>query len=41
MATCRQQERYLLELLTGCFRARLDRRPAPSLIPGIMTLGAT
>ena len=40
-ATCRQQGRNVLEFLTGCFRARLDGRPALSLIPGIITLGAT
>jgi transposase len=33
VATCRQQGRNVLEFLTGCFRVRLEGRPAPSLIP--------
>ena len=32
VATCRQVGRGVLEFLTGCFRAGLDGRPAPSLI---------
>jgi transposase len=33
VATCRQQERSVLEYLTSCHRARLDGRAAPSLLP--------
>lgn len=32
VATCRQRGRDVLEFLTGCFRSRLDGRPAPSLL---------
>jgi transposase len=33
VATCRQQGRTILEFLTECFRAPLEGRPAPSLLP--------
>ena len=33
VATCRQQNRNVLELLTACCRARLDGSAAPSLLP--------
>jgi transposase len=33
VATCRQQERNVLEYLTRCHRSRLDGTPTPSLIP--------
>ena len=33
VATCRQQNRNVLELLTACCRARLDDSAAPSLLP--------
>ena len=33
VATCRQQERSVLEYLTRCHRARLDGAPTPSLLP--------
>ena len=32
VATCRQQNRNVLELLTACCRARLDGSDAPSLL---------
>jgi transposase len=32
-ATCRQQGRNVLKFLTACFRAHLEGRPMPSLIP--------
>ena len=35
VATCRQQNRNVLELLTACCRARLDGSAAPSLLPGV------
>jgi len=31
-ATCRQQGRNVLEYLTGCFRAQVNRSPLPSLL---------
>jgi ParB family chromosome partitioning protein len=34
MVTCRQQKRNVLEFLTACCLARLDRSLAPSLLPG-------
>ena len=37
VATCRQQKRGVLEYLTSCHRARLDGRPAPSLLPATST----
>src|SRR6516225_4152380 len=33
VATCRQQEINALDYLTGCYRAHLEGRPIPSLIP--------
>ena len=33
VATCRQQNRNVLELLTACCRARLNGSDAPSLLP--------
>ena len=33
VATCRQQNRNVLEFLTACCRARLDGSEAPSLLP--------
>jgi hypothetical protein len=33
VATCRQRNRNVLELLTACCRARLDGSAAPSLLP--------
>ena len=33
-ATCRQQNRNVLELLTACCRVRLDGSTSPSLLPG-------
>jgi transposase len=33
VTTCRQQNINVLEYLTRCFQARLDGKPAPSLIP--------
>lgn len=35
VATCRQQERNVLDFLTQCCEAKLYRQPAPSLIPSI------
>ena len=32
VATCRQRGRDVLGYLTECFRARLERQPAPSLL---------
>jgi len=34
VATCRQQDRSVLDFLTACFRARLDSTVAPSLLAG-------
>lgn len=33
VATCRQQDRNVLEYLTRCYQAHLDRQPSPSLLP--------
>jgi transposase len=33
VATCRQQGLNMLDYLTRCYRARLEGRPAPSLLP--------
>lgn len=33
VATCRQQDRNVLEYLTQCYQAHLDGQPAPSLLP--------
>ena len=33
VATCRQQDRNVLEYLTRCYQAHLDGQPAPSLLP--------
>ena len=33
VATCRQQNRNVLEFLTACCRARLDGSDVPSLLP--------
>ncbi len=33
VATCRRQNRNVLELLTACCAARLDGSDAPSLLP--------
>jgi transposase len=35
VATCRQQARNVLEFLRECFQARLQGRPAPSLLPAV------
>ena len=40
VATCRQQNRNVLELLTACCRARLDGSAARSLLPAQAELGA-
>jgi transposase len=37
VATCRQQEINVLEYLTRCYRARLDGRAVPSLLPKTST----
>jgi transposase len=37
VATCRQQGINVLDYLTGCFQARLDDQPAPSLLPSPST----
>jgi transposase len=34
VATCRQQDRGVLDFLTACLKARLDGTPAPSLLVG-------
>jgi transposase len=39
-ATCRRQNRSVLEYLTGCLRARLDGRASPSLLPATPTAHA-
>ena len=33
VATCRQQDRKVLEYVTQCHQAHLDGQPAPSLLP--------
>ncbi len=40
VATCRQQNRNVWELLTACCRARLDGSDAPSLLPAESELAA-
>jgi transposase len=40
MATCRQQGHGVLDYLTRCHRARLDRRQPPSLLPASSTAQA-
>jgi len=35
VATCRQQGRNVLEFVTACCQARLQGRPAPSLLPAV------
>ena len=40
VATCRQQNRNVLELLTACCRARLDGCDAPSILPTEAELAA-
>jgi transposase len=40
VATCRQQEIDVLDYLTRCFRAHLEGRPAPSLLPASTTTQA-
>jgi len=40
VATCRQQGRGVLDYLTRCHQARLDRRPLPSLLPTASTAQA-
>ncbi len=40
VATCRQQNRNVLEFLTACCRAWLDGSRAPSLLPGKVTPAA-
>ena len=40
VATCRQQNRNVLELLTACSAARLDGSASPSLLPGEAELAA-
>ena len=40
VATARQQNRNVLDLLTACCRARLDRSAAPSLLPAQAELAA-
>jgi transposase len=40
VATCRQQEVNLLDYLTRCDQARLDGKPAPSLLPTTSTAQA-
>ena len=37
---CRQQNRNVLDLLTACYRARLDGSAAPSLLPAEAELAA-
>jgi transposase len=37
VATCRQQGVNVLDYLTRCYRAQLEGRPAPSLLPGAPT----
>jgi transposase len=37
VATCRQQEVNVLDYLTRCYQARLDGKPAPSLLPTTST----
>jgi len=41
VATCRQQNRNVLDLLTACCRARLDGSAAPSLLPAEAELAAS
>jgi transposase len=40
VATCRQQNRNVLELLTACCTARFDGSAAPSLLPAAADLVA-
>jgi transposase len=40
VATCRQQEINVLDYLSRCYQARLDGRPAPSLLPATSTAQA-
>jgi transposase len=40
VATCRQQEINVLDYLTRCYQARLDGKPAPSLLPRTSTAQA-
>jgi transposase len=40
VATCRQQEVNVLDYLTRCYQARLDGKPAPSLLPTTSTAQA-
>ena len=40
VATCRQQDINVLDYLTRCYRACLDGRPAPSLVPPTPTTQA-
>ena len=40
VATCRQQNRNVLELLTACCMARLDRSAPPSLLSAESELAA-
>ena len=40
VATCRQQDRNVLEFLSTCCRARLDGSDAPSLLPAEARLAA-
>ncbi|MEN9678422.1 MAG: hypothetical protein RIS76_4318 [Verrucomicrobiota bacterium] len=40
VATARQQNRNVLELLTACCQARLDGSAAPSLLPAQAELAA-
>jgi transposase len=37
VATCRQQGINVLDYLTGCYQTRLNKQPAPSLLPSAST----
>jgi transposase len=40
VATCRQQDINVLDYLTRCYQAHLDRQPAPSLLPASSAIQA-